>query len=83
MDKLEFISQKEIFYSLYEICYKTTGTEKRFLDDNEIISDILSIWKNDIIKSEKNKENIIFKLYLKLLMYYPYNDSIIDNMAIE
>ena len=43
MDKLEFISQKEIFYSLYEICYKTTGTEERFLDDNEIISDILNI----------------------------------------
>ena len=45
MDKLEFISQKEIFYLFYEICYKTTGTEKRFLDDNEIISDILSILK--------------------------------------
>ena len=83
MDKLEFISQKEIFYSLYEICYKTTGTEERFLDDNEIICDVLSIWKSDIIKSEKNKENILFRFYLKLLIYYPYNDSIIDNMAIE
>ena len=83
LDKLDFINNKSIFYSLYEICYKLTGTEERFLDDNEIICDVLSIWKSDIIKNKNIKENILFRFYLKLLIYYPYNESIIDSIALE
>ena len=83
MDKLDFSSQRAIFYSIYEICYKTSGTEERFLDDNEIICDVLSIWKSDIKKSNTNKEDILFRFYLKLLIYYPYDESILDNIVIE
>ena len=83
MNKLDFNTQRAIFYSIYEICYKTSGTEERFLDDNEIICDVLSIWKSDIRKSKTNKEDILFRFYLKLLIYYPYDETIIDNIAIE
>ena len=83
MDKLDFNKQRAIFYSIYEICYRSNGTEERFLDDNEIICDVLSLWKSDIKKSKENNENILFRFYLKLLIYYPYNETIIDNTAIE
>ena len=83
MDKLDFSNQRAIYYSIYEICYKTSGTEERYLDDNEIIADVLSMWNSDIKKSKNNKEDIMFRLYLRLLIYYPYDDSMIDNMAIE
>ena len=83
MNKLSFRYQRTIFYSIYEICYKPYGTEERFLDDNEIICDVLSIWKSDIRKSKNNKEDILFRFYLKLLIYYPYDETLIDNIAIE
>ena len=90
MDKLDFNRQRAIFYSIraifysiYEICYKNNGTEERFLDDNEIICDVLSIWKSDIKKAKESNENILFRFYLKMLIYYPYDETIIDNIAIE
>ena len=83
MDKLDFNRQRAIFYSIYEICYKSNGTEERFLDDNEIICDVLSLWKSDIKKHQDNNEKVIFRFYLKILIYFPYDESIIDNIAIE
>ncbi len=83
MDKLDFNKQRAIFYSIYEICYKNNGTEERFLDDNEIVCDVLSIWKSDIKKAKESNENILFRFYLKMLIYYPYDETIIDNIAIE
>ena len=83
MDKLDFNKQRAIFYSIYEICYKSNGTEERFLDDNEIICDVLSLWKSDIKKNKDNNEDVLFRFYLKLLIYYPYDETIIDNIAIE
>ena len=83
MDKLDFNRQRAIFYSIYEICYKSNGTEERFLDDNEIICDVLCLWKSDIKKHQDNNEKVIFRFYLKILIYFPYDESIIDNIAIE
>ena len=83
MDKLDFNRQRAIFYSIYEICYKSNGTEERFLDDNEIICDVLSLWKSDIKKHQDNNEKVIFRFYLKILIYFPYDETIIDNIAIE
>ena len=83
MDKLDFNRQRAIFYSIYEICYKSNGTEERFLDDNEIICDVLSLWKSDIKKNQDNNEKVLFRFYLKILIYFPYDESIIDNIAIE
>ena len=83
MNMLDFSTQRAIFYSIYEICYKKEGTEERFLDDNEIIGDVLSLWKSDIEKGKKKNEIIIFRLYLKLLIYYPYDETNIDNITLE
>ena len=83
MGKLEFQIDRAIFYSIYEICYKNSGTEERFLDDNEIIADVLSIWKSDMRKAKANKEDILFRFYLKLLIYHPYDEYLIDNIAIQ
>ena len=83
MNMLDFNTQRAIFYSIYEICYKKEGTEERFLDDNEIIGDVLSLWKSDIEKGKKKNEIIIFRLYLKLLIYYPYDETNIDNITLE
>ena len=83
MDMLDFSAQRAIFYSIYEICYKKDGTEERFIDDNEIIGDVLSLWKSDIEKSKQKNDIIIFRFYLKLLIYYPYDETNIDNLSIE
>ena len=82
MNMLDFSTQRAVFYSIYEICYKKDGTEERFIDDNEIIGDVLSLWKSDLEKFKKKKETVVFRFYLKLLIYYPYDESNIDNVSI-
>ena len=83
MEMLDFSTQRAIFYSIYEICYKKDGTEERFIDDNETIGDVLSLWKSDIEKGKNKNEVVLFRFYLKLLIYYPYDESNIDNISIE
>ena len=83
MNMLDFSTQRAIFYSIYEICYKSDGTEERFIDDDEIIGDVLSLWKSDIEKYKKKYEIILFRFYIKLLIYYSYDESNIDSLSIE
>jgi hypothetical protein len=82
MNILDFSTQRAIFYSIYEICYNKTGTEERFIDDNEIVGDVLTLWKSDIEKSKLKKELIIFRFYLKLLIYYQFHETNSDNISI-
>ena len=82
MNMLDFSTQRAIFYSIYEICYNKKGTEERFIDDNEIVGDVLTLWKSDIEKKKVKKELIIFRFYLKLLIYYQYDETNIDNISI-
>ena len=82
MNMLDFSQQRAIFYSIYEICYKNDGTEERFIDDNEIIGDVISLWKSDAEKNKQKKEIILFRFYLKLLIYYSYDESNIDRLSI-
>ena len=83
MNMLDFNQQRAIFYSIYEICYKNDGTEERFIDDNEIIGDVISLWKSDVEKYKQKKEIILFRFYLKLLIYYSYDETNIDNLSID
>ena len=39
MNRLDFNIQRAIYYSIYEICEKKSGTEERFIDDGEKICD--------------------------------------------
>ena len=82
MNLLDFNSQRSVYYSIYEICYKKNGTEERFIDDNEIVCDVISLWRSDIIKHQKKNEKIYFKFYLKLLIYYPFDHTNYDTISI-
>ena len=82
MNILDFNPQKAIYYSVYEICSKQTVTEERFLDDNEKVCDVISLWKADMSKATKQNELIEFKLYLKLLIYYPFDEEDYDTVSV-
>ena len=82
MTLLDFNMQRAVYYSIYEICFKKGGTEERFLDDNEIVCDVVSIWRSDILKYQKKNENIFFKFFLKLLIYYPFDNTNVDTISI-
>ena len=79
MDVLEFNKNKSVYYGIYEICSRSIGTEERFIDDNEKVCDVISLWKSEI---GRLKEKIEFKLYLKLLIYYPFDEDDFDTIDI-
>ena len=76
MNKLDFNIQRALYYSIYEICEKKSGTEERFIDDSEKVCDILSVWDNEMIRDKKTGDTSKFHLYLKLLIYYPFEKMI-------
>ena len=82
MNKLDFNIQRAIYYSIYEICEKKSGTEERFIDDAEKVCDILSVWNNEIDAIKKKGETCKFHLYLKLLIYYPFEREDIDTLSV-
>ena len=82
MNKLDFNIQRAIYYSIYEICEKKSGTEERFIDDGEKVCDILSVWNNEIEAMKKKGETCRFHLYLKLLIYYPFEREDIDTLSV-
>ena len=61
MKLLDFNLQRSVYYCIYEICYKKKSTEERFIDDNEIVSDVMALWHSDKIKYKKRGEEISFK----------------------
>ena len=69
------------FISFMKVVIKKNGTEERFIDDNEIIRDVLTIWKSDMEKGKQKNETLVFTFYLKFLKYYPIDYwSIINNL---
>ena len=82
MNKLDFNIQRAIYYSIYEICEKKSGTEERFIDDGEKVCDILAVWSNEIDALKKKGETCKFHLYLKLLIYYPFEKEDIDTLSV-
>ena len=82
MNKLDFNIQRAVYYSIYEICEKKSGTEERFIDDSEKVCDILSVWSNEFIRDKKTGDTSKFHLYLKLLIYYPFEKDDIDTISV-
>ena len=82
MNRLDFNVQRAIYYSIYEICETKTGTEERFIDDGEKVCDILSVWESDKAKAKSKGEECKFHLYLKLLVYYPFEKDDIDTVSV-
>lgn len=82
MNFLEFNPQRSIYYSLYEIGKDDEGSYERFIDDSEIVCDILAFWKSEKLKAEKKNKSVDFKLYLKLLIYYPIEEEDYDTVTL-
>jgi myosin-7 len=82
MKKLQFNINRAPYYCLFEICNKREQFEERYLEDSQRVSDILSLWDRDIEDFLKKKEQIEFKIYLKLFLYYPYADTDVDSVSI-
>ena len=82
MNKLDFNIQRAVYYSIYEICEKKSGTEERFIDDSEKVCDILSVWSNELLRDKKTGDSSKFHLYLKLLIYYPFEKDDIDTLSV-
>ena len=75
MEKLKISNEYSINYCIYEICTKTTGTKERYIDDCEIVCDIISVWKSEMDKDAENNITSIFKFYLRLLIYYEFDKN--------
>ena len=82
MKKLDFNIQKAVYYSIYEICEKKSGTEERFIDDGEKVCDILSVWNSEIELMKRKGESCKFHLYLKLLIYHSFDKEDIDTLSV-
>ena len=82
MNRLDFNIQRAIYYSIYEICEKKSGTEERFIDDSEKVCDILSVWNNEMERDKKQGDISKFHFYLKLLIYYPFEKDDIDTLSV-
>jgi hypothetical protein len=82
MRKLKFNLSRIPYYCLYEICNKKDKIEERFLEEGERVVDILSLWEKDMEEYTKKKEQIEFRIYLKIFLYYPYSDTDIDTVDV-
>jgi hypothetical protein len=84
MKKLDFNVSRIPYYCLYEICNKKNTLEERYLEEFEKISDILSLWEKEKVEAcnKADPEPIEFKVYLKVLIYYPYSETEVDTVTI-
>ena len=64
--------QNSMNYCLYEICYKNTGSEERFIDDSERVCDIMSVWKSEMDKDKKKNIDSFFRFYFRVLIFSPF-----------
>ena len=85
MSKLNLNISRIHFFSIFEMCYKTNCIEERYINEFDKVCDILSVWQKEIdnYKEEKEKakdqdNNIQFKFFLKLLLYYDFNPEDLD-----
>ena len=75
MEFLDFNIQKSIYYCIYEIGIIDEVTYEKYIDDSEIVCDILAYWKSEKLKAEKKNKKVDFNFYLKLLIYYPFEET--------
>ena len=78
---LSLDAQNSIYYCLYEICTKSNGTEERFLDDNEKVCDIISVWKSEMDKDIKKKIDSFFRFYIRVLIFTEFEKKDTETLA--
>ena len=83
MKKLHLNVNRIPYYALYEICYKPNCIEERFLSENHKVCDILSVWEKETEEYIKNRQQITFKMILKIQLYYNYNPEDLDSVTMH
>lgn len=83
MRKMQLNISRIPYYSLYEICNKPDVIEERFLDDLDRIVDITAIWAKEEADCQIKNTSIDFKIYLKILLYYGYNENDLDTITMH
>ena len=70
MKKLQLNMIRIPFFALYEICYKQTCFEERYLSDIFKVCEVLSVWDNNIEDFTQEREKITFKIFLKIIALF-------------
>lgn len=73
-------------YGLYEICEKKDAFEERFLEEKEMIMDLMTSWEVERLRCKDPKGILVedppeFKVCLRMRIYYDLNDSDIDGIT--
>ncbi len=83
MKKLHLNVNRIPYYALYEICNKPNCIEERYLSENHKVCDILSVWEKETDEYIKNRQQINFKIILKIQLYYNYNPEDLDSVTMH
>ena len=83
MKKLHLNVNRIPYYALYEVCYKPNCIEERYLSENHKVCDILSVWEKETEEYIKNRQQIKFKMILKIQLYYNYNPQDLDSVTMH
>jgi hypothetical protein len=83
MKKLQLNINRLPYYALYEICYKPNCIEERYLSENYKVCDILSVWEKERDEYIKNRQQINFKMILKIQLYFNYNPQDLDSVTMH
>lgn len=67
--------------SLIQLVLSNLIVEERFLEDSEKIVDIVATWDKETEDYEKKNEKIDFRIYLKLQLFYNYNEADVDTIT--
>jgi len=51
------------------------------MDDSVLLCDDLALCEKQVNEALKNMETIDFKIYLKILIYYPYSENDSDTLT--
>lgn len=75
MRKIGFNVTRTFNYGIYEIRRKQNSIMEGFIEEDEILCDLLSIWDKELEAALKSRDSIEFKLFLKEKIYYETNDE--------
>ena len=78
MEMLNIYQNNSIFYSICELCFKENFVSEKIVDDNNIVCDFISSWKDELDNEMRNGDDIdtIYKLYLKpFYNYYKFDNN--------
>lgn len=83
MRKLQLNVSRVPFFSLFEVCIKPDRMEERYINESDKVCDLLSVWQREIEDAKKKNLKWEFKMYLKLLLYYKFNEEDLDSVTMH